>query len=170
MADVVVRQESVEDAQSVDRVVAAAFSGDAEGTPPEVGLVRRLRAGDAWLPGLSLVAVADGSVVGHVVLSRVYVGGVPALALAPLSVEPSWQRRGVGAALVRGALAEAERAGETLVLVLGEPAYYRRFGFEPAALRGIRGPYGDGPAFQALPLSPDAPVGEAVYPREFGGG
>ena len=167
MAGPVVRQERPGDAAAIARVVALAFAGDAAGTPPEVGLVARLRGGPGWLPELSLVAEVGGQVAGYVLLSRLLVGGEPALALGPVAVVPHEQGRGVGQRLVREALAEAERGGETLVVVLGDPAYYRRFGFEPARIRGVSGPYGDGPAYQALALAPAAPRGAARYPDAF---
>jgi putative acetyltransferase len=161
-----VRTETPDDAYAVARVIAQAFEGGDEAPVAEVDLVEALRHDRAWLPALSLVAVIDREVVGHVLGSRVLVGGAPAVALAPVSVLPAHQRRGVGAALVERLLAEARGAGETLVVVLGDPRYYSRFGFRAAADVGIIGPY-TGETFQALPLAADAPVGDAVYAPPF---
>lgn len=161
-----VRTEAAGDALAVARVVAQAFEGGDEAAVAEVDLVEALRRDRAWLSALSLVAVDAGAVVGHVLGSRLVVGGAPAVALAPLAVLPEHQGRGIGSALVARFLGDARVAGETLVVVLGEPAYYSRFGFRAAADLGIIGPY-TGEAFQALRLASDAPVGEAVYPAPF---
>jgi putative acetyltransferase len=74
-----------------------------------------------------------GEVIGHVLCTRGHVGEAPALALGPLTVRPGHQRRGVGSALVHAVLGAADALGEPLVVLLGDPAYYSRFGFRPAA-------------------------------------
>jgi putative acetyltransferase len=122
----------------------------------------------------SVVAVAGTEVVGHALLSRVDVSGSPALALAPVGVVPAHQRAGVGTAVVRAVLAAGAAAGERLVVVVGDPAYYRRFGFLPASRFGITGPYPvPDEVFQALPLPAaggaerDVPRGRVSYPQAF---
>jgi putative acetyltransferase len=100
------------------------------------------------------VAEDDGEVVGHVVCTRGHVAGRPALGLGPVSVLPDRQGTGVGSALMRAVLAAAEARGEALVALVGDPGYYRRFGFRPAADLGVLAPdptWGD--YFQALPLT-----------------
>lgn len=155
MTRVAVRPEREGDQAAIRAVVAAAF-----GRSDEADLVDALRASVAWLPGLSLVAAEDEAVVGHVLFTRATIGGAhPALALAPLAVEPSCQGRGIGGALVRGGLAAARSLGERIVVVLGHPSYYPRFGFEPAVPRGLtsvfaRGAHAD--SFMALALTPGA--------------
>ena len=161
-----VRTEAPGDAHAVARVVARAFEGGDEAAVAEVDLVEALRRDRAWLPALSLVAVSDREVVGHVLGSRMLVGASPAVALAPVSVLPAQQGQGIGTAMVERLLAEARSTGETLVVVLGDPAYYSRFGFRQAADLGVIGPY-TGEAFQALPLAADPPVGDAAYPHPF---
>lgn len=161
-----VRTETSGDALAIAGVVARAFEGADEAAVAEVDLVEALRHDRAWLPALSLVAVDGGAVVGHVLGSRMLVGGSPAVALAPLAVLPERQGSGVGSALVERLLGDARVAGETLVVVLGEPAYYSRFGFRGAADLGIIGPY-TGESVQALQLAADAPVGDAVYAAPF---
>ena len=126
---VLIRREAARDSAVIHAITAAAFSrpGQSPGQdPPEAGLVGELRASPAWLPHLSLVAVtAADEVIGHVLCTRGHAGTVPVLALGPLTVRPDRQRRGVGSALMHAILGAAD--------ALGEPAYYRRFGFRPAA-------------------------------------
>jgi putative acetyltransferase len=166
-----VRQASPVDLPEVLRVVTSAF-----GREDEARLVERLRASDAWVPRLTLVARPSGEprgpIVGFAALSRITVGGRPALALAPVAVAPDWQGKGAGSALVRTGVARAARRHERLIVVLGDPAYYGRFGFTAAIPLRIHGPYDDaGLAFQALVLPRDDPVpsGLAVYPDLFEG-
>jgi putative acetyltransferase len=124
------------------------------GRDDEAVLVRHLReAGDS---AYELLADADSEVIAHVAYSSVRIehgddGRV--LGLAPLGVLPAWQGQGVGSALVRQSL-DALRAAGTVraVVVLGEPAYYTRFGFTPASLAGLHDTYGGGDAFTALAL------------------
>jgi predicted N-acetyltransferase YhbS len=124
-ATVLIRRETAGDAGPIRAVTEAAF-----GRPAEATLVDELRASDAWLPALSLVAAApDGDVLGHVLCTRGHVDGTPALGLGPLSVRPESQGRGVGSALVHAVLGAADALGEPLVALLGNPGYYRRFGF-----------------------------------------
>lgn len=143
-----VRAERPEDAGAIREVLTAAFDTDGEAE-----LVAALRASDAWLPELSVVAERDGRVVAYALLSRITVDAHPALALGPVAVLPADQRRGLGTEVVREALRRARDGGERLVLVLGEPAYYARFGFVPAAPYGISSPWSSlGDAWQVLAL------------------
>jgi putative acetyltransferase len=138
---VIVRRERPGDLDAVGEVVGSAFAGPRAGEPPvEVGLLAALRADTGWLPALSLVAERDGEVVGHVVGTRAHVDGRPAVGLGPLAVRPDRQRAGVGTALVHAVLAAAEALGEPLVGLLGDPAYYGRFGFGAAADLGVVAP------------------------------
>ncbi|RAG81055.1 GNAT family N-acetyltransferase [Streptacidiphilus pinicola] len=153
---------------AVRRVINAAFP-----TANEADLVEALRQDrDAWLPGLSVVATApDGEVVGHALLTRCHVDGSPALALAPVAVLPAWQRHGVGTAMIHALLDAAQAADEQLVLVLGHPAYYPRFGFVPASGYGIKPPFEvPDEAMLALALDPGRPVpaGSIRYAPAFG--
>jgi len=120
-------------------------------TPAESQLVDRLRAdGDGVI---SLLASDGDRPIGHVLLSRLR-APFRALALAPLAVAESHRRKGVAAALVRRALAEASGMGWQAVFVLGDPAYYSRFGFSAELARGFQSPYA-GPHLMALALQPD---------------
>ncbi|MFD4496848.1 GNAT family N-acetyltransferase, partial [Streptomyces sp. NPDC058486] len=113
----------------------------------------------------------DGSVAAHALITRCRVGGVPAAALAPVSVAPEHQRTGAGQAVTRAVLDAARVAGESLVLVLGHPEYYPRFGFVRASEYGIK-PGFEVPdeAMMALVLDGSAPVpaGTIAYPAAFG--
>ncbi len=162
------RPEAPGEEAEVRRVETAAF-----GSAAEADLVDALRADpEAWLPGLSYVAEApDGTIAAHALITRCRVGGAPAAALAPVAVVPEHQRTGAGQAVVRAVLDAARLRGETLVLVLGHPEYYSRFGFERASAYGIR-PGFEVPdeAMRALVLDDSAPVpsGALVYPAAFG--
>jgi predicted N-acetyltransferase YhbS len=159
---------SSEDAAAIRAILLAAFP-----TPVEADLVDALREDpDAWIPGLSVVAQApDSTVAAHALLTRCHVGGRPSLALAPCAVLPARQRQGAGSAAIRAALDAARALGENLVVVLGHPEYYPRFGFAPASRWGIRAPF-DAPdeAMMALALAPARPVPSGVirYPAAFG--
>lgn len=144
-----VRQVTDDDSASVRAVHAAAFAGPRpdgtaapEGEPVEAKLADELRTSGVVVPGLSLVAVVDGRVVGHVVGSRgrVTPGDVGAPGLGPLGVLPEAQGTGVGSALMHAVLGAADALGEPFVVLLGEPAYYRRFGFVAATEHGITPP------------------------------
>ena len=146
--------------------------------PDEAELVDAVRSGADFVPELSLVAATgDGSVLGHVLVSRVAFDPAPegsvrqdALALAPLAVLPPHSGRGIGSRLVREALALADEREEPFVVALGPPAFYGRFGFVAAAERDISGPYdAAGEAFQvrARPSEPALVPGTVVYPRIF---
>lgn len=162
------RPETGADRGAVHALTAAAF-----GRPDEADLVDALRADPgAWLPGLSWVAEAeDGTVAAYALITRCHVDSEPALALAPVAVLPGRQREGAGAAVVRAVLDAARGRGERLVLVLGHPEYYPRFGFVRASGYGIR-PGFDAPdeAVMALVLDGSAHVapGTIRYPAAFG--
>jgi len=149
-----IRKETAEDIPSIRAVVHAAF-----GTAGEAGLVDGLRRSGALT--LSAVAVVGSRVVGHVAFSPVTIGGPHlALALAPVAVAPDCQRQGIGSALIRWSLEECRRLEHGVVIVVGEPAYYPRFGFTPAAPFGIQCPFPVPPeAFMVLELSPGATSG-----------
>lgn len=162
MSAVLVRPEEAFDRDAIRAVHAQAF-----GQAAEADLVDRLREdGDLVL---SLVAVRE-RVVGHVAFSRLKLLESPAsaVALAPVAVLPAHQRAGVGTALIREGLRGLAAAGEDLVLVLGEPAYYARFGFAAEGARTLSTPY-DGPYLQALALSDAgrAAAGAVRYARAF---
>jgi putative acetyltransferase len=170
---VLIRRETERDVDPIRAVTAAAFASRRPPgqIPPEARLIDELRAGSAWLPALSLVAVTPaGDVIGHVLGTRGHVGRDPVLALGPLAVRPDRQRHGVGSALVHAVLGAADALGEPLVALLGDPAYYRRFGFELSSVYQITPPVPHWqPHFQVRVLSAYHPRlrGPFTYPEPF---
>lgn len=143
----IIREEAPSDASTVRRVTELAF-----GQPSEADLVEALQAsGDA---ALSLVAEDGGEIVGHMLFSRLQAPD-RCLALAPVSVTPGRQHQGIGSALVREGLARAKRDGWRAVFVLGEPDYYRRFGFDTATTAAFETTYPKA-YLMALELAPNA--------------
>ena len=130
-----------------------------------------LRDADAHVPELCLVAVLDGSVVGHIAFSSARLAfGPQVLALAPMAVLPEYQRRGAGSALISAALARAAETHFPLIVVVGHADYYPRFGFEPADALGIKSPFEVPPeawmAYRLPAYTPEA-RGTVVYPDAF---
>jgi putative acetyltransferase len=166
----VVRRELPEDEREISDVVEAAFD-DAS----VAEFTESIRASAGYVPELTFVAEDGGEIVGFTMLSRVEVEGLARrlLILTPMAVLPDRQRRGVGTAVVRSAVAAAEQLGEPLVLVEGVPAYYPRFGFVSATALGLERPDERIPdqAWLALPLRAYDPSirGRVVYPPFFPG-
>lgn len=163
----VVRPEAPHEAARIRLVHEAAF-----GQTAEADLVDALRA--HAVPYLGWVAEAEGAVVAHVCFSPVQLERAPqlrAVGLAPMAVWPTHQRQGIGTALVQAALRACRQAGHEVVVVLGHPAYYPRFGFEVAATKGVICPYLVPPeAFMVLELVPgalDQPAGLVQYHAAF---
>lgn len=158
------------DAAGVESLLRAAFP-----TADEADLVAALRDDPAHVADLDLVAVDGGTVVGHVLFTRVVVPGTDRpdahLVLAPLSVRPARQGEGIGSTLVREGLARARERGFGSVVLHGSTAYYPRFGFEPAVPAGLENPF-DLPDedFMACELRPGALAGAdgpVRYPAPF---
>lgn len=165
-----IRPETRQDLRSVEAVAEMTF-----GRRLEVRMIESIRASDGYVPELSLVAEDEetGALVGHIMLSYVELEGTGrcVLELGPLGVRPSRQRQGIGSQLVREALARADALGEPLVVVLGHPEYYPRFGFRPSRELGIERPHRGIPedAFMAVPLGAYDPAlrGRIVFPPGF---
>lgn len=149
-----IRPENPEDIRGIHRVNELAF-----GRPAEADLVDALR--DEARPFLSLVAVQDEQVVGHICFTPVTIesgeGSFTAMGLAPMAVVPGLQNEGIGSQLVRRGLEECRRIGHGVVVVLGHSEYYPRFGFIPASRKGLRCEYPvPDEVFMVAELSPDA--------------
>ena len=135
----IVRRERDSDRAASRVVQMAAFrSGDEE--PIEARLLDDLRRCNGWIPALSWVAVTDGVVVGHNVCTRGHVGDVACVGLGPIAVAPNAQRSGCGSALMHAMIGAADASGEPLIAVLGDPAFYSRFGFVTSTDLGIDPP------------------------------
>ncbi len=171
MSGLLIRPERPADNAAIRVLVAAAFESETE-----ADLVEAIRTSEHYIAEMSLVAELEGELVGHVMISgatlRSRTEERPIVMLAPLAVAPAHQRAGVGSALVRVVTGLADERGEPLVVVEGGPAYYRRFGFEPAYEHGIEITVPDWApreAGQVLRLSAyDASLtGSVVYPPTF---
>ena len=163
--EIAIRPERPGDCTAIRQVLLSAFP-----TEQEANLVDRLRLHGRLI--VSLAAERGGEIIGQIAFSPVTVHGARAdvygAGLAPLAVRPEWQRRGVGAQLVRAGVAACERAGVGFIVLLGEPEYYRRFGFLKATLLGLDNEYGADDAFMALEFFPQAVVAGTVrYAPEF---
>jgi putative acetyltransferase len=130
MASIEIREERPADEAAVRDVNARAFGQDLEGR-----IVDALRANHATL--ISLVAIQQTRVVGHILYSPASIGNVSGAALAPMAVLPEFQRQGIGSALVEAGNRKLQAAGWPFIIVLGHPTFYPRFGFTAAAAHGI---------------------------------
>ena len=132
-----IRSGRPDDRDAVLDVVRAAFSAGGADPQEEVSVVTATWDLDAAPPNLELVAVEDDTVVGYVVAARGRIQETEVLGIAPLAVVPLRQGEGIGTQLMGELTARAEAEGWPLLLLLGDPGYYQRFGFEPAARLGI---------------------------------
>ena len=157
----IVRKQQADEYEAIRHVYAEAFRRPRfrppqkpGSDPPEVELFEALwKAGDV-IPELSFTALAGGRVVGHATASRATVAAGPVVAVGPIGVLPDRQGIGIGSALMDALLAAAEAADVPLIVLLGAPQYYGRFGFRPAQELGVIAPEPEwGDAFQALPLT-----------------
>jgi putative acetyltransferase len=167
--NVIVRGENTEDAE--ERSVVHSINKAAFGSQDEADLVDKLRTEGVVL--VSLVAEIQERIVGHILFSRMSIettgGPVLAAALAPMAVLPEHQRRGIGGRLVRHGLNLLRERGEQIVIVVGHPNYYPRFGFSGEKARTLEGPFPQD-AFMAMELSSGALEGvrgRVRYPAAF---
>jgi putative acetyltransferase len=172
-----VRPEDPADAPAVQAIIGDAFP-EVDGVVIEVGLNDELRRDPDRIPELCLVAERDGALVGQVTCSYGVLTdparGAPVrrlVGIGPVAVRPADQGTGVGRALMTDLIERVTRAGELALVLLGDPDFYGRFGFRPAAEAGIAAPDPAwGGHFQALRLAPDAPPlnGHFAYAAPFG--
>lgn len=162
--NILIRLEEAKDYRRVEEITRLAFSypGRIErgqiGCPYEHWMVNELRKRDG-VTDLSLVAVVDGMVVGHIVCSKTEVrtdkGVTPVLNFGPISVLPDMQRKGIGKALITNMIEKATQLGYGAILFFGRPEYYPRFGFKEASKFGIADAEGyNYPAFMGMELIP----------------
>ncbi|WP_336785656.1 GNAT family N-acetyltransferase [Paenibacillus sp. MMO-177] len=168
-----IRQEMPGDYSRTEIVVRKAFAKLEVSDQDEHNLVARIRSADSFIPELSLVAELNDEIVGHVLLSGITIRygeeESVSLALAPVSVHPEYQDRGIGSKLIREALQRAEALEYPSVIVLGHPEYYPKFGFEKASKWGIRAPFEvSDDVFMALELKKNSlKSGVVEYPSVF---
>ena len=173
----IVRKQRADDYEAIRDVYAEAFRRprfrppqDPGCVPPEVGLFEALwEAGDA-IPEFSFTALTDGGVVGHVTASQATVATDSVVAVGPIGVLPEHQGMGIGSALMDALLSAADVAHVPLVVLLGSPQYYSRFGFRRAKELGVIPPEPEwGDAFQARRLSAytESPAGPFQYAPAF---
>lgn len=165
-----IRQEEARDFPAVYNLNSKAFN-----RKEEARLVDRLRLSDAFISGLSLVAIVENKVVGHILFSKAkIVDGekeVESLALAPMAVIPEMQRQKIGSRLIKYGLDKAREYGYKSVIVLGHPDYYSKCGFVPTIRWQIRPPFNvPENAFMAMELEEgglSGVKGTVKYAREF---
>lgn len=173
--EIIVRQEVPLDYKETEEVVQKAFEHAEFADHTEHLLVARLRKGDAFIKELSLVATANGKIIGHILFTKLeIVDGnkvYPSLGLAPLSVLPEFQRTGGGKLLMEEGLKRCTDLGYTSVILLGHPSYYPRFGFRKASEFNISAPFpAPDEAFMAMELVPGSlskVKGMVKHPKEF---
>ncbi len=137
----IIRQEKQEEYGEIRALVKSAFETAEHTDGNEHNLIDKLRKSDGFVSELALVAVLDEKIVGHIIFTKVTVGDKTGLALAPLSVLPSAQKKGVGTALIKRAHEIATKLGYSFSVVLGDYKYYSKFGFKPSSEFNIKAPF-----------------------------
>lgn len=173
--NILIRQEKERDHEVTEKVVESAFVDVEQSDHKEHILVKKLRGSDIFIPELSLVAEIEGKIVGHAMLTKLMIENEEcshsSLALAPVSVLPEYQNKGIGSKLIEESLKLAKEMGFNSVIVLGHSNYYTKFGFKPASIWGIKAPFEVmDEAFIALELGTGGLKGvrgTVVYSKEF---
>lgn len=170
-----IRKENIKDINITYNLVKEAFENAPHSDADEHNLVNRLRRSECYIPELSLLAIVDGNVSGHIMFTKLFITNEDAnhesLALAPLSVLPKYQNKGIGSKLVNVGLKLAKGLGYKSVIVLGSKKYYSRFGFKEALNYGIRSPF-EVPSenFMVIELVKNClknVQGNVIYDKEF---
>jgi len=171
--EIIIRPEKPDDFSAIYELNREAFGQENESI-----LVELLRKSENYIPELSLVAVHDEDIAGHIMFSKIKVieeNGTEndSLSLAPMAVKTDLQKKGIGGKLVRRGLDDAKKMGFRSVIVLGHANYYPKFGFEKASRWDIKCPFKvPDEAFMAIELVPDAlekVKGTVRFPKEFEG-
>ncbi len=163
-----IRSETEKDYLAVAQVHKLAF-----GREEEELLVEKIRDSQYYIPELTLLAEVNDSVIAHSMLSYIHLVGeetFQVLGLAPIAVHPDFQNQGIGSALVNAGLSKANVLEQTLIIVLGHPEFYSRFGFKPSTNFGIESPFPvPEDAFMVKPLKKYSPryKGKVIYPAAF---
>ena len=166
-----IRQEQSKDFKEIYKVVKKAFESAEHSDGNEQDLVNSLRMSATYIPELSLIAEVDGKIVGHIMFTKATVKDNIVLVLAPLSILPKYQRRGIGKALITEGHKIAQKLGYEYSVVLGSEKYYPKAGYISAETFGIHPPF-DVPKenFMARKLKVEASNvhGTLTYAKEFG--
>ena len=175
--EIIYRQENPADYEQVNEVVREAFKNEPTSDQTEHLLVERLRKSEAFIPQLSIVAVSNGAIIGHILLTKVEIKSenqsFESLSLAPVSVKPEYQNKGIGSRLVRKSHDIAKKLGFKSVMVLGHEHYYPKFGYQPASNFDIEFPF-DAADKNCLAIELEknglkGVSGKVEYPKEFYG-
>lgn len=170
-----IRKENIEDIDIIYFLIKEAFKTEVHSDGDEQDLVNRLRNSKSYIPELSLVALNEETIVGHIMFTKLLIENednkFESLALAPLAVLPDYQKKGIGSKLINEGLDIAKELGYKSVIVLGSENYYPKFGFEEALNFGIKAPF-EVPSsnFMAIELEENAlkdVSGKVVYAKEF---
>lgn len=170
-----IRQENNNDYEAVFNLIEEAFRKEEFSDHKEQFLVERLRNSNTFIPELSLVAESDGKIIGHILLTKVHIKNeqtqFDSLALAPVSVLPAFQGKGIGSALIKKAHKIAIDLGHKSIVLLGHEDYYPRFGYQQANSFGITFPF-DAPKENCMVIELvknglKRVQGVVAYPKEF---
>ncbi len=168
--DIKIRNEARDDFNIITQINDLAFGGKEESQ-----LIINLRKTNDFIPDLSLVAVVDDRILGHILFYPITIESInntfPTISLAPMSVHPDYQRKCIGSKLVTDGLERCKDLHFDSVIVLGHPNYYPKFGFNPASQWNIYTEF-EAPdeAFMALELEVNSLAGKSgkvVYPKEY---
>jgi len=173
--NVLIRKENLKDFKAVFNLIKEVFKTENKSDHKEQFLVERLRNSSTFIPELSLVAEIDGTIVGHILLAKLKIARnkqeFDSLVLAPVSVLPKFQGKGIGGQLIKQAHIVAKELGYHSVVLLGHEQYYPKFGYQQASLFGIELPF-DAPKenCMVIELTKDGLKGisgKVTYPKEF---
>ncbi len=170
-----IKKEEAKDFEAVFQLIESAFRNVEYSDHREQFLVERLRKSQAFIPQLSLVAKIDDRIAGHILITKININNqvdiFPSLALAPVSVDPDYQGRGIGGKLIRRSHEIAKDLGYTSIVLLGHENYYPRFGYERADKYGIELPFDVPPencmAIELIVGGLKGVSGMVEYPEEF---
>lgn len=136
-----IRKETKQDYEEVYKIVKEAFASAEHSDGNEQDLVVSLRDSDSFIPELSLVAIKDDKIVGHILFTKIKIGEDEELTLAPLAILPEYQRQGIGKKLIERGHKIAQELGYHYCVVLGSERYYPKTGYVPANRYGIKAPF-----------------------------
>lgn len=167
----IIRQENRTDHDEVYNLIKQAFLSAEHSDGTEQDLVVSLRKSVSFIPDLSLVSVENSKIIGHILFTKITIGSNVELALAPLSVLPDYQKRGIGLSLITEGHRIAKTLGYDYSVVLGNPRVYSKAGYVPASTYGIKPPFAvSDENFMAIKLNRDAKALDGIvkYDNAFG--